>query len=508
MRRPALLLAVAAAVSCARTPVAPRDGEVAGLRDALTGCPIALPDDVLRDLATYERCPLPRAVARLVRNDYADDATAPPRWDALQAYAARVPRSIFDAQRAQVVDPAGALASWIAVDAAANALLPDPVLSPDVAVRFAPEAPPSSLARVGPGTGGPVEERLGWLVSPPDAGRPYRPVRRAELRARSTPARPLSGLRVAVDPGHAGGPFGAFEDRRLVWHPAPGTPAIVIQEGDLTLRTALELRAKLVARGAEVHLAREAPAFPGALDLAALRASADALLRHLALDPSYAALERRLAPDDRLRLHAALALHAVKRQNRFESLRARAEGAARAGADLLLSIHYNAGLDVGAPVEQELVAMVAGNADASRLYNPSHRARALRGALDVEAFDASAHLGALCVGEAARVLGVPVARRNHYPDHLPLVFADGATRGVDAWDGAVLRYADMPAALVEGPYMTDPDEMKRLAAALAAPPGAPGTRTERFAAGLARCVEEFARRWRESERNPFGVQAP
>jgi hypothetical protein len=46
--------------------------------------------------------------------------------------------------------------------------------------------------------------------------------------------------------------------------------------------------------------------------------------------------------------------------------------------------------------------------------------------------------------------------------------------------------------------------MARLEAALAAPPGTPGTRTERYADALSSCVEEFTERWLESERNPFG----
>ncbi|MFL5299985.1 MAG: N-acetylmuramoyl-L-alanine amidase [Anaeromyxobacteraceae bacterium] len=503
MRRAALLLLAALALTrCARAPVAREgadlDAEVAVVRDALAGCPLALPDAALRDLAVYERCRLPASVVALVRNDYADGARGPERWEALRAYAGAVPRATFEAQLARVVDPAGVLKSWIAVDARANALLPDPVLAPRLAIPFAP----------GGGAGFAGDARPGALVSPPRPDLPYRPVRRAELRGRATSARPLAGLRVAIDPGHAGGPFGAFEDRRIAWRPAPGAAEVVVQEGDLSLRTALELRAKLAARGAEVLLTRDAPLFPGAPDLAALRPAAEALLGHIALDPAYAALERRLAPDDRLRLHAALALHAVKKVQRFASLLARAEGAARAGADLLLSIHFNAGTQVGAPIAQELVAMVAGNVGAERAYDPSHRARALRSALDVEGLDASTHLAALCLAGASRALGVAVATRNHYPDHLPLVFADGTTRGVDAWDGALLRYADMPAALVEGPYMTDPEELGRLAAALAAPRGTEGTRTERFAEGLARGVEEWARRWREGDANPFGAEAP
>jgi hypothetical protein len=58
--------------------------------------------------------------------------------------------------------------------------------------------------------------------------------------------------------------------------------------------------------------------------------------------------------------------------------------------------------------------------------------------------------------------------------------------------------------LVEGPYLNERGEMERLEAALAAAPGSPGTRTERYADALASCVEAFTARWLQSERNPFG----
>jgi N-acetylmuramoyl-L-alanine amidase len=493
--------ALALAAACARTPPAPSPLDIAALREALARCPIALDDAALRDLATHEACPLPGAVARLVRNDYADDAPGPADGSGLAEAARAVTRDAFERALAGVVDPAGALASWIAVDRARDALLPDPVLAPGLAIPFAPAARGAAVG------GEPAAP--GRLPPPTRPEEPYRPARRAELIALATAARPLAGLRVAVDPGHAGGAFARLEERRITWRPAPGAPEIVLQEGDLTLRTALELRAKLAALGAEVHLTRDAPGFGYAGDLASFRPFAEALLARIALDPAYARLERALAPEERLRLHAALALYAVRKQNRFASLRARAESASRAGADLLLSIHYNAApRALGSRGPQELVAMVAGDFEADRLYNASHRARALRAALRPDALLASAHLGARCVAEMSALLALPAARENRYPDHLPLLFSDGRSRGVDAWDGALLRYADIPAVLVEGPYMTDGDEMPRLDAALRAPPGTAGTRTERYAEALARCVEQFARRWREAERNPFGPAPP
>ena len=63
---------------------------------------------------------------------------------------------------------------------------------------------------------------------------------------------PLSGLRVAVDPGHIGGNWAAAEGRLFI---APcGT---TIAEGDMTLRVAKILRHLLVSSGAVVYLTRE-----------------------------------------------------------------------------------------------------------------------------------------------------------------------------------------------------------------------------------------------------------
>jgi N-acetylmuramoyl-L-alanine amidase len=321
----------------------------------------------------------------------------------------------------------------------------------------------------------------------------------------ATPQRPLAGLRVAVDPGHSGGPYAMLEERHLELRPAPGAPPVVIQEGDLALRTALELRAKLAGRGAEVILTRDAPSLVHGLPLHAFRPFAEQLLRRIALDPAYARAEASLAPPERLRLRAAVAVWAVKKQSRFASLRARAELARRAGADLLISIHYNAApFPSGERGPQEVLAMVGGFHGADRLYNPYYRWRALEAAFAVDAFDASAHLGALCVAAMSERLAVPAAGETRYPDHLPIRDAAGRPLGVDAWDGALLRYADMPAVLTEGPYVDERDELARLQATLATPTGTPGTRTERYAGALAACVEDFTGRWLASDRNPFG----
>lgn len=495
-----LLALCSIAAGCRHGPAAPGRAELEELRTAVAACPVPLTDAALDDLATYRACALPAAVSRLVRNDYADDELEVPDLTALRRHAGQVPRSVFEAQLRRFVDPRAALEGVVAIDVEHGILWPDPVLAPEVAVAFAPEPSPAARPEVCAG-----DACAGRLVPPAHPEQAYRPARRSQLLAAARAGRPLAGLRVFVDPGHAGGAFGFLEERRVSYRPSPGSREIVVQEGDLTLRTALELRAKLAARGAQVTLAREGPGMVHPFPLRAFRPYAERLLRRIALDPGYEQLEKALSPQERLRLRSALALLAVKKQNRFESLRRRARAAASADADLVLSIHYNAGpFPAGERGPQEVLAMVRGFHDVGRLYNPFNRWRALEGAFAVDDFNAAAHLGALCVQAMSDRLGIPVAGETRYPDHLSIRDAGGRPIGVDAWDGAFLRYLDVPAVLVEGPYLNERGEMERLEAALAAAPGSPGTRTERYADALASCVEAFTARWLQSERNPFG----
>jgi N-acetylmuramoyl-L-alanine amidase len=64
-------------------------------------------------------------------------------------------------------------------------------------------------------------------------------------------ARPLSGLKIAVDPGHIGGRWGTMEER---WFQIPGT--LPVREGDMTLQVAKLLKTRLEALGAIVSMVR------------------------------------------------------------------------------------------------------------------------------------------------------------------------------------------------------------------------------------------------------------
>jgi N-acetylmuramoyl-L-alanine amidase len=74
-----------------------------------------------------------------------------------------------------------------------------------------------------------------------------------EFRAESRPLdKPLNGLRVAIDPGHIGGPWAQMEERSTRYHgSAP------VQEGDLNLITGRLLKQELINLGASVFEVRD-----------------------------------------------------------------------------------------------------------------------------------------------------------------------------------------------------------------------------------------------------------
>ncbi|HEY3448772.1 MAG TPA: N-acetylmuramoyl-L-alanine amidase [Myxococcales bacterium] len=472
---------------------APRSPALAKLD--LWACPLELSDAVLDDPQAYLACPLPGAVAELIRSDYADDELATPDWEQLRRFDGKVPREAFVRQLSEFIVPDQSLLPWIQFDPTTGLLEPEPVLAPDLVLHLPSE---------------PLAAPPGHLQPPLGRDRPFRAERQAQLRASVDARHPVGALRVVLDPGHFGGPLAAFESREFTWAPPGGAPPITIKEGELTLKTALELKEKLEARGVEVFLTRDGPGPGHPYPLSSFRSFADGLLRHLARDPRFLAIDERLPLDERRRLRTAVALHAVRKQFIFEALRTRMRRAAELDPDLLVSIHFNASAGPpGRSYEQALVAMVKGSYEPVRLYNSYYRFRAIRDALELDEFNASAHLGARVLNHMSRELQLPIQRDSHrYPDHKAIFRADGSASGVDAWNGVLFRYVDFPAVLAEGPHMDERDEMPRLSAAMLAPLHQRGTRTERYAEGLAKGILEWAGQWLAQERNDFGSDLP
>ena len=88
----------------------------------------------------------------------------------------------------------------------------------------------------------------------------YHPPPRYWRSARELPAtadfsgKPLSGLRIAIDPGHIGGQWSRMEERWYI-----GNGGHEVKEGELTLATAMILEQKLQSLGAKVWLLRDKP---------------------------------------------------------------------------------------------------------------------------------------------------------------------------------------------------------------------------------------------------------
>ena len=70
----------------------------------------------------------------------------------------------------------------------------------------------------------------------------------------ATTDKPLTGLKIAIDPGHIGGEWAKMEERWMVV--GDGTP---VCEGDMTLHVANLLKPRLEALGATVSLVRDKP---------------------------------------------------------------------------------------------------------------------------------------------------------------------------------------------------------------------------------------------------------
>jgi N-acetylmuramoyl-L-alanine amidase len=135
----------------------------------------------------------------------------------------------------------------------------------------------------------------------------------------TTKEKPLSGLKIAIDPGHIGGEWATMEERWFVV--GAGTP---VKEGDMTLFVANLLKPRLESLGATVSLVRE--------KLEPITEVRPDALRTLAQDSG--------APADS---PAALQKLAERLFYRTAEIRARADLVNRVlKPDLVLCLHFNA----------------------------------------------------------------------------------------------------------------------------------------------------------------------
>ena len=144
----------------------------------------------------------------------------------------------------------------------------------------------------------------------------------------------LSGLRIALDPGHIGGGFAQMEERYLSQHPNE-----YIAEGELSLKVAQSLKAKLEALGAEVLMVRDKNEPVTTARPSDLRSIAEATLReHGITQPkeTYAGL----TGDERV---ITLQYQTEKLFYRESEIRARGKKVnEQLKPDLVLCLHFNA----------------------------------------------------------------------------------------------------------------------------------------------------------------------
>ena len=162
-------------------------------------------------------------------------ATGSPRlptpnpWFPIDLYQATITRQQFEQKLHTLYDPFSAFTPYLDINDSRVVVYPSPTERqvPQFVLQFAPPNQPVAPMR--------------WFRTP------------AEVRATSHPLdKPLNGLRVAIDPGHIGGPWAQMEERSTRYRgSAP------VQEGDLNLITGRLLKQELTDMGASVYVVRD-----------------------------------------------------------------------------------------------------------------------------------------------------------------------------------------------------------------------------------------------------------
>lgn len=149
-------------------------------------------------------------------------------------------------------------------------------------------------------------------------------------------SRPLSGLRVAIEPADIGGRWGPMEDRSCVYR-GYGR----IQEGDLNLLVARALRARLRELGAKVAVTRDEASPVSQLSLSDVASIVPEVLAHRAflLPAAFHSRARNVSPSSSV--YRSIAAEILLTKN-LEA-RARAEKMRRAGDfDLTIVLQFDA----------------------------------------------------------------------------------------------------------------------------------------------------------------------
>lgn len=358
----------------------------------------------LAGMALAAACTLPPAQA-----DQLSPLANPPNWSNLDPYQKTITRKDFARLVDQIYSPDGAFWKFSRIDDDKVSIYSDSSKKELLyTLRFAPSA--SAAAPL-----------------------PYN----YQTKATSTDsARPLKGIRIALDPGHIGGDWAQLEARYFKLGSDPS-----VEEAKLNMITCQRLAERLEADGAEVVWAKRGyePTTrlrPGSLHREAIAA--------LALRPGTTKSKSGQAAIERMIDNQAALLF-----YRVAEIRARADIVNKLHPDLTICVHYNAD-DWGEPDHpsiaghSRLVIFVNGSYEGSELANDDVKYDMLRKLLDRCA--AQEMRGCALVGQAMldqfkypaedynasfahRVTDVPsVYTRNLLASHLyhgPVIYCEG-----------------------------------------------------------------------------------
>jgi hypothetical protein len=163
-------------------------------------------------------------------------ATGSPRiptpnpWFYIDPYQGTITRQQFEQKLHTLFDPFSAFTPYLDINDQRVVVYPSTTdrSVPQFTLEFAPAGKPAPAA-------------MRWFRTP------------EEVRAQNHPLdKPLNGLRVAIDPGHIGGPWAQMEERSTRYRgSAP------VNEGDLNLITGRILKRELTDMGASVYEVRD-----------------------------------------------------------------------------------------------------------------------------------------------------------------------------------------------------------------------------------------------------------
>ncbi|MEC9464219.1 MAG: N-acetylmuramoyl-L-alanine amidase [Myxococcota bacterium] len=268
----------------------------------------------------------------------------------------------------------------------------------------------------------------------------------------------LEGLRVVLDPGHYGGVWAEAENR---YYEVEGR--VPIREGNLTYATALELGRALHLAGATVWFTRGAPPREPIryVDQPDFDLQHEASLwltyHHEPLTRLWKSLyPARIADAMLTRLKAKKIERSGPHLFTLSDLRRRSALANRCRADVTISIHDNAS---GNPSVNHLMVFMPGNFMPGELDSEASRYYAVRQLID-GALPSTLVLGRRIAREMSARMKLPVRPEKKKLNRLAMAQAPG----VYARNLSILKRTRGPVLLVEGPFMTHPDEYQQLMA--------------------------------------------